>query len=104
MKASLIEHVLAFSGRLSLSGIQRGATSAVRGTMSQPKANLFHQDALPSIESHSDDFLDETIKVWQPRSPHRKLTREDAREILSNMCGFFQVLREWDDERRKTKN
>jgi hypothetical protein len=43
-------------------------------------------------------LLEETIKLWQPRSPHRRLTLEDAREISSNMLGFFQVLAEWDRE------
>lgn len=46
----------------------------------------------------SDEFLDETIRVWQPRCPDKKLTREDAREITTNMVGFFKVLMEWDRE------
>jgi hypothetical protein len=28
---------------------------------------------------------------------------EDAREIISNVAGFIQVLREWDEERAKEK-
>jgi hypothetical protein len=39
-------------------------------------------------------FLDETIAVFQPMSA-RALNREDAREIVLNMTGFFSVLSEW---------
>lgn len=45
-------------------------------------------------------FLQETIKVWQPFSKE-PLTLEDAREIVSNMVGFFEVLMEWDAEKKK---
>ena len=41
------------------------------------------------------DFLDETRRFWQSRTS-RRLSREDAREISSNITGFFQVLLEWD--------
>lgn len=46
------------------------------------------------------DFLDETIAVWQPHT-ERALTREDAREIIENMVGFFSVLQEWDESERR---
>lgn len=39
-------------------------------------------------------FLDETIAVWQPLSS-RPLNREDAREIVENVTGFFSILLEW---------
>jgi len=48
------------------------------------------------------DFLDETIAIWQPRAK-RTLTREDAREIIENVTGFFAVLREWDRAERKAR-
>jgi hypothetical protein len=32
--------------------------------------------------------------AWQPRAK-RELTREDGREIIANVTGFFRVLREW---------
>lgn len=54
--------------------------------------------------SLSEEFLDQTIEVWQPRSK-RKLTRGDAREIARNTTGFFQVLTKWkreDDAQRTT--
>lgn len=40
-------------------------------------------------------FLDKTIAFWQPRTA-RTLTREDARQMVENVTGFFQVLAEWD--------
>ncbi len=46
------------------------------------------------------DSLDETIALWQPLSA-RRLTREDARQIVENLKGFFGVLREWEAEKRK---
>lgn len=49
--------------------------------------------------SSTNALLDETIAIWQPRAP-RRLTREDARQIIENMTGFFSVLREWDRAER----
>ncbi|GLR89750.1 hypothetical protein [Bradyrhizobium iriomotense] len=45
------------------------------------------------------DFLDHTISVWQPYTD-RSLTREDAREMIHNVVGFFRILREWAEEER----
>jgi hypothetical protein len=42
----------------------------------------------------NDNLLSKTLAVWKPRS-HRKLSREDAREIAENVTGFFSILREW---------
>jgi len=36
-----------------------------------------------------------TRQFWQKRST-RLLTDHDARQITSNMVGFFDVLAEWD--------
>jgi hypothetical protein len=41
------------------------------------------------------DFIDETVAIWQPQAD-RALTREDGRETIENVTGFFRVLREWD--------
>ena len=40
-----------------------------------------------------DEFLDRTIKEWQPFTTE-KLTREDAREIIENVCDLFDLLNE----------
>ena len=45
--------------------------------------------------SERDDFLDKTIRVFQPRTS-RVLTREDARQMVETASAFFRVLLEWD--------
>ena len=49
------------------------------------------------------DLIDQTIAIWQPRTK-RKLTREDGREIIENMTGFFRILQEWDRIDRTKKS
>ena len=61
------------------------------------------QKPAPEGYQLSRDLLDETIEVWQPYSTG-PLTREDAREILSNVSGFFRVLRDWAEEDRRTSD
>jgi hypothetical protein len=64
-------------------------------------------DVIPSDQSRSGampsagggDFIDETIAIWQKRTT-RRLTREDGREIIENMTGFFRILLEWDRAER----
>lgn len=51
----------------------------------------------------TDEFLDQTIRFWQPRYPNRKLTREDARQINENLAGFFGLLIKWDREDKHVK-
>jgi hypothetical protein len=38
--------------------------------------------------------LEETVRFWQPRYS-RRLTPEDARQIVENVTGFFSVLQRW---------
>jgi hypothetical protein len=52
------------------------------------------------VSQHSDKFLDETIKFWQPRM-QRDLSREDARQITENLNGFFRLLLEWDAQQHR---
>lgn len=42
-----------------------------------------------------ETFIDETLEFWQSRTT-RKLNREDAREIIENISGFFKTLIEWE--------
>jgi hypothetical protein len=42
----------------------------------------------------NDNLIDRTIGLWQPRS-RRDLSREDARQIVENITGFFSILHEW---------
>ena len=41
-----------------------------------------------------DDLIDRTRQVWRPRLG-RDLSREDARQIVENVTGFFALLAEW---------
>ena len=40
---------------------------------------------------------DRTTETWQTRS-NRDLSREDARQIVENVMGFFSILAEWSRE------
>ena len=42
----------------------------------------------------NDNLIDRTIETWQPRLD-RDLNREDARQIVENVTGFFSILAEW---------
>lgn len=50
--------------------------------------------------SPNNPFIDATLAHWQPIS-RRALTREDAREMIENISGFFAVLLEWDAAERQ---
>jgi len=41
-----------------------------------------------------DDLIRRTREVWQRRLG-RDLSREDSRQIVENVTGFFSVLVEW---------
>jgi len=47
-------------------------------------------------------MIDRTRSFWG-RKTGRILSREDAREILANVTGFFQLLDEWDRKHRANK-
>jgi hypothetical protein len=42
----------------------------------------------------NDILIDRAIETWQPRA-ERDLSREDARQIVENVSGFFSILVEW---------
>jgi len=43
-------------------------------------------------DNRKDNLIRRTREVWQPRLG-RSLSREDARQIVENMTGFFSVRR-----------
>jgi hypothetical protein len=47
----------------------------------------------PSVAAN-DNLIDRTIALWKPRL-RRDLNREDARQIVENVTGLFNVLAEW---------
>lgn len=55
----------------------------------------------------SEKSLDDTIALWEPkyqqRDPSVKLTHEDAREILTNLHGFFGLLAKWDAQEKEKR-
>ena len=46
-----------------------------------------------------DRLLDRTLEVFQPRTS-RRLTREDARQMHTNLADFFDILLQWDRAER----
>ncbi len=42
----------------------------------------------------NDSLIERTIETWQPLFD-RALSREDARQIVENVTGFFSILAEW---------
>ena len=42
----------------------------------------------------NDILIDRAIETWQPRV-ERDLSRDDARQIVENVSGFFSILVEW---------
>lgn len=51
----------------------------------------------------TDNLIDRTIELWQPRLQH-DLSREDARQIVENVAGFFTILAEWSQAETSTLN
>src|SRR5262244_699786 len=51
------------------------------------------------VPDREGDFIDQTVAIWQKHT-ERRLTREDGREIIENMSGFFRILQEWDRAER----
>jgi len=65
-----------------------------------------HADAvsvLPPRRAIDEAFLDRTIEFFQERTD-RTLTREDAREMIENVTGFFRILGEWNRAEQKLRN
>lgn len=49
------------------------------------------------MREFSKEFLEKTIKVWQPYSP-TPLSIEDAREIADNVIGLYKLLFELEQK------
>lgn len=50
------------------------------------------------MKNRNQDILDQAIHLWRHRTGVA-ISREDAKEMVNNITGFFRVLLEWD---RKT--
>lgn len=47
------------------------------------------------VKPHKSDILDQTIAFWSRRTG-QAFSHEDARQMVANVAGFFQLLAEWD--------
>ena len=52
------------------------------------------RSSVKSSPAANDNLIDRTREVWQTRL-ERDLSREDARQIVENVTGFFALLAEW---------
>ena len=62
----------------------------------RPKAQSVHSRSRSSLcmQHIKPEIISQTVALWQPRSA-RTLGVDDARQILDNTCGFFDVLAGW---------
>ena len=54
---------------------------------------------MKSLTAANDNLIDGTIETWRPRLD-LVLSREDARQIVENVTGFFSVLADWAREEK----
>jgi hypothetical protein len=47
------------------------------------------------MKSTDPDLVEQTIHLWRHRTGEA-ISREDAKEMMNNIAGFFRVLLEWD--------
>ena len=52
------------------------------------------KSSVKASHAANDNLIDRTREVWKPRLG-RDLSREDARQIVENVTGFFAILAEW---------
>jgi hypothetical protein len=81
--------------------MQIQARSSVIGGIPRPEARSNGNGGEPTVRTSvklskpaSDNLIYQTIGLWQPRC-RRDLSREDARQIVENITGFFSILHEW---------
>lgn len=46
--------------------------------------------------------IEETISVFKDRTDD-DFNQEDARQAAENICGFFELLQEWDEKEKAKK-
>ena len=59
------------------------------------ECGMAHTRSPRPIPTEDETLLDGAVRLYQPRYAQR-LSREDAREIVSSLTGFFGVLRDWE--------
>ena len=48
------------------------------------------------MQRPNNDAIQYTINFWSQRTG-AQISSEDAREMVGNIAGFFEVLQEWDE-------
>jgi hypothetical protein len=48
----------------------------------------------------SPEIIDHTISIFESRTG-REISREEGRQAIENISGFFRVLQEWDKSEKK---
>ncbi|MFD9994691.1 hypothetical protein ACFWXH_07280 [Mesorhizobium sp. NPDC059054] len=51
----------------------------------------------------NDAVLEQTIRLFESRTG-RSMSKEDARQIVENVSGFFRILSDWDRTERAQKS
>jgi hypothetical protein len=76
---------------------ESGRRNDTKGTKREPviKQGLSGASIAPEGVSHNSELFGDTVRFWQKRAG-RKLGDEDAREIVQNVAGFFDLLASWD--------
>ena len=64
-----------------------------------PVENIGEVERRSPKQRYSRQLINETIEVWQPYYD-KKLTDEDAREIIENVAAFFGALMGWRHDLR----
>ncbi len=47
------------------------------------------------IADGTDKLIDSTMRLWRQRM-RRDISRDDAKQIIEHVTGFFDVLEEWE--------
>ncbi len=91
------------SDAIGPSPVPSGGDNDGAGDRALPACSLHDQPAGrtgdPSLPITTDDGVGRTLALWQPRTS-RRLTGDDAHQIVENVTGFVQILLEWDAAER----
>ena len=68
----------------------------------EPHPEVERADAAAVPNRNSEQLRQATADFWKRRTA-RELSREDARQMLENITGFFQTLNAWDARSRGSR-
>jgi len=79
---------------MQITWVQRHRRDSETGGQEHGAARAVRRSSMKPPQSASDNLIDRTRHVWKARLG-RDLSREDARQIVANVTGFFSLLGEW---------